>query len=58
MAYNNAKQQAQETGTALMTRLTKDHFALTQGVADSLVRQGLGEAQLPYLASTCLAINV
>lgn len=58
MAYNNAKQQAQETGTALMTRLTKDHFALTQGVAESLMRQGLTEAQLPYLASTCLAINV
>jgi hypothetical protein len=56
--YSNAKEQAQVTGTALMTRLTKDHFALTQGVADSLVRQGLGEAQLPYLASTCLAINV
>lgn len=58
MAYQNAQQQAQETGTALVKKLTKDHFALTQGVAESLMRQGLTEAQLPYLASTCLAINV
>jgi hypothetical protein len=56
--YKNAQQQAQQISTAIVARLTKNHFVMTDGVAQSLVSQGLSEAQLPLLASTCLAINV
>lgn len=58
MAYKNAKDQAAQTSTAIMQRLTKNHFALTEGVANSLVAQGLPAETLPMLASTCLAVNI